>query len=73
MVYSAVLIANLLTFLQQKDWDLINKFRPEHVSEQGEVEEVDPDAVSAICHCCLVSSQPTVAVQQRVLSLWLSH
>ncbi|XP_028324387.1 uncharacterized protein LOC114476724 [Gouania willdenowi] len=43
----------------QKDWDLINQFHGEHVIELGELEELDPDIVSAICHRCLVTSQPS--------------
>lgn len=38
----------------QKDWDLIHKFTQDHTCEPGEVEEIDPEVVSAICHRCLI-------------------
>lgn len=44
---------------EQKDLDLINKFTAEHVMRSGELEELDADIVSAVCHRCLVTCQPS--------------
>lgn len=45
--------------IEPKDWDMINKFTSERVITPGELEELDPDVISAICHRCLVTSQPS--------------
>uniref|UniRef100_A0A3Q1EKL9 Gypsy retrotransposon integrase-like protein 1 n=1 Tax=Acanthochromis polyacanthus TaxID=80966 RepID=A0A3Q1EKL9_9TELE len=50
----------------QKDWDLINKFTEEHLIEFGEVEELDVDIVTAICHRCLVTSQPSSSAESPI-------
>lgn len=50
----------------QKDWDLINRFTREHVTELGGVEEVDPEVISAICHRGLVTNQPSSQTENIV-------
>uniref|UniRef100_A0A3P8UAF7 Gypsy retrotransposon integrase-like protein 1 n=1 Tax=Amphiprion percula TaxID=161767 RepID=A0A3P8UAF7_AMPPE len=49
-----------------KDWDLINKFTEEHLIEPGEVEELDADIITAICHRCLVTSQPSSSAESPI-------
>ncbi|TKS67456.1 Retrovirus-related Pol polyprotein from transposon 412 [Collichthys lucidus] len=56
---------------EQKDCDLINKFTAEHVIRSGELEELNTDIVSAICHRCLVTCQaasPIALVESLSLS-----
>ncbi|CAL9702220.1 unnamed protein product [Knipowitschia caucasica] len=50
----------------QKDWDLINKFTQEHVMDPSEVEDLDSDVVSAICHRCLVNSHQSSSTERPI-------